>query len=131
MYEGDSFLTLSLAGRAGLVALSVVLAAGTGWLVMRFGRNRARALRVWLAVMAYWAFLWLSPQIYYFYYMILIEELPWQSVIKRPPSLTDVLSLLSFTDVPSLSNHAKGVLGWGLVLIGISGAGRGDALPTS
>ena len=121
MYEGDSFQTLSLTGRMGLVALSFALAAGTGWLVMRFGRNRARVLRVWLAMMAFWAFLWLSPQIYYFYYMILIEGLPWQSVIKHPPSLTDLLSLLSFTDAPSLSNHAKGILGWGLMLIGIRG----------
>ncbi len=121
MYEGDSFLTLSFLGQVGLVLLSVVLTVCVVMAVLRVGRGRTRAVRVWIAFMAFWAFLWLSPQIYYLYYITLFDGLPWQSVIKSPPSLTDMFKLLTFTDAPNLSNHGKGLLGWVMMVIGVWG----------
>lgn len=119
MYEGDSFLTLGQVGRVGLLMLSGALALGLAWLVRRLGRGRSRALRAGLALSAFWIFLWCSPQIYYVYYMTLFDGLPWQNVVKTPPGLCNVLSLLTFTDTASLSNHGKGLMGWGLIAVAL------------
>ncbi|WP_306115165.1 MULTISPECIES: hypothetical protein [unclassified Roseovarius] len=116
MYQEDSFLTLGAWGRVGLVILSLCLAMLMLWVVRIAGRGRGIALRILLAFLLFWAFLWLSPQIYYLYYLMLFDGLPWQNVVQPPPSPSEVLKVLSFTDEISLSNHGKGVLGWAMIL---------------
>ncbi|MEO1139034.1 MAG: hypothetical protein AAFW87_06220 [Pseudomonadota bacterium] len=74
-----------------------------------------RAARIVLAITVFWAFLWLSPQVYYFYYMLIIDSLPWQIVIKAPPGAGDLVRLMSFSDDASLSAHGQGALGWAMV----------------
>ena len=121
MYNEDSFFTLSIPGQIGLVVLSRGLMLLCLWLAHVLGRGRRRALRLWLAFIIFWAFLWLSPQAYYAYYMTLFDGLPLQNVIKSPPGLSTIVSLLTFTDAPNLSNHGKGVLGWVLLAVGAFG----------
>ena len=70
------------------------------------------------ALSAFWVFLWLSPQIYYFYYQIILDDLPSQMVIGQPPTPTVLMDLLFFRDPATLSGHAKGVLGWTLIILG-------------
>lgn len=128
MYDGDSFLTLSGLGRVGLVLVSLTLAAMMAWLVIRVGRGRPLVVRLCVAFTAFWAFVWLSPQVYYFYYLTLFEGLPLQNVIQSPPSPIEMLSLLTFTEMFNLSNHSKGVLGWVLIALGYWGGGRRDTV---
>lgn len=116
MYREDSFHTLTLEGQAGLLILSMVLGGLLIWAARRTTRRRFLAIRLGGAVLVFWAFLWLSPQIYYLYYMILIDGLPLQNVIKSPPGVTEMASLLTFTDCATLSNRGKGVLGWAMMV---------------
>lgn len=115
MYEEDSFLTLGAGGRVGLLLLSLCLAALMLWLTYALGRGRHLALRLLIALALFWAFRWLSPQVYYLYYIAIFDGLPWQSVVKIPPRPSEVAALLTFTDEADLSNHGKGLLGWSMI----------------
>ncbi len=63
-----------------------------------------------------WAFVWLSPQVYDLYYQAIFEGLPWQTVVQNPPEFHVIFSHISFSGPASLSGHAKGALGWLLIL---------------
>ena len=115
-YEGDSFFTLTLAGRIGLLLLSLALAVGSLILSRYLCRNRPITLRLPIAVLVFWLFVWTSPQIYYAYYMTLFDGLPVQIVIKWPESPAQIWSLLTFSDRSNLSNHTKAILGWLLII---------------
>lgn len=116
LYQGDSFFTLGAGGRVGLVGISgliaVVVAAASRALFARIPRALARA---GAAVMVFWGVVWLSPQLYYLYYLAIFEDLALQWVI-RMPSGAHILALLTFSAKPSLSDHSQGVLGWALIL---------------
>ena len=114
-YDGDSFFTLSLAGRIGLVALSCLLSSLTIWISWRLGRSRRIATRVLIALAALYIFAWISPQIYYGYYLMIFDGLPLQIVIQTPPSPPEAALLLTFQADATLSDHGKGVLGWLLI----------------
>ncbi len=118
-YDGDSFFTLSLAGRIGLVALSGLLSAVTIWIAWRLGRKRRAATRIFIALAALYLFTWLSPQIYYAYYLMIFDSLPLQIVIHSPPSPSDVALLLTFQADATLSDHSKGALGWLLIAVSL------------
>ena len=119
MYAGDSFYSLSGAGQAGLVVLSAFLAAVAVACVLAPFRPATSPLwRMTAALAAFWAFLWLSPQIYYVYYLIILDDLPWQMVVGLPPDPALIIDLLLFKGPASLSAHAKGVLGWLLLALG-------------
>ncbi|MEM9144557.1 MAG: hypothetical protein AAGC57_00055 [Pseudomonadota bacterium] len=126
MYDGDSFFTLSAAAQAGLMVLSGGLS--TLLLVgLRFGIGLWAArpgLAALIGVLAWWAFLWLSPQVYYLYYQAVIPDLPWQVVVGWPPGPIEVLQLLVFAERPSLSAHARGALGWACLAIAVWSAFR-------
>lgn len=115
LYDGDSFLTLSLAGRIGLIALSALLSAITIWASWRIGRGRRFATRILTALAMLYLFTWLSPQVYYGYYLMIFDGLPLQIVIHAPPSPADVAGLLTFQANATLSDHSKGALGWLLI----------------
>ncbi len=72
-------------------------------------------VRITVAIVSFTLFVWLSPQIYYAYYRMIIPDLPSQWVIGRSPEAGAVVTLLSFTGPATLSAHARGVLGWCLL----------------
>ncbi len=72
MYAGDSFYGLSAAGQGGLVVVSTLLAlAAVACVLALFRLSKSPGLRMIAALAVFWVFLWLSPQIYYFYYQLL------------------------------------------------------------
>lgn len=115
IYDSDSFFDLSLLERIGLLALSLAMAAALIWLARWMRRTLPRPLWIPLSIALFWAFVWLSPQAYYSYYMLIIPDLPLQSVIKSPPGPDTLAALASFTGERTLSAHSKGVLFWALV----------------
>lgn len=123
-YDGDSFFTLSLMGQVGLAALSALLTALTIWLSWRIGRRRRLVTRILNALAGLYLFTWLSPQIYYGYYLMIFDGLPLQIVIQTPPSPSGVALLLTFQANASLSDHGKGLLGWLLIAACLFRVGR-------
>ena len=114
-YDGDSFFTLSMAGRVGLLLLSAALSVLFIVLSHRVARGWPVAVRPILALLLFWLFVWLSPQVYYLYYRFLIPDLPLQWVLKTPPGPLDIVRLLIFQGRETLSDHGKALLGWGLI----------------
>ena len=124
MYDGDSFYTLSGLGRIGLVILSVTITFALLWLAMKLTKRLILPLRILVAAVLFFAFVWLSPQVYYTYYMTLFEGLPWQAVVKDPPSWRRLIGLMTFSGQANLSAHSQGVLGW--LLLGVTAfSGKG------
>ena len=128
MYAEDSFFTLSVAGRVGLVCLSSAMAIAMFWfarIAFRFvdGVPQVKRLlaRLGISTGLFWAFVWLSPQIYYLYYQAIFDGLPWQFVIGYPPGLGALVDLLAFAAAQTLSDHSKGALGWGLAIHAAAG----------
>ncbi|MDJ0612429.1 MAG: hypothetical protein QNJ29_02050 [Rhizobiaceae bacterium] len=69
------------------------------------------------ALLLFWLFVWCSPQIYYQYYHLLFEGLPYQWVIWPPASPLDALRMLVFQGPQNLSAHSQGILGWCLLIV--------------
>lgn len=115
MYAEDSFYTLSRLGQIGLAVLSLILFVAIVIIVYRLTRNMPFFVRPLIALAAFWAFVWLSPQIYYLYYLTLFDGLPLQNVIQPPPSLMKILKLVIFQNDATLSAHSQGGLAWALV----------------
>lgn len=105
-----------MGGRLGLVALTVGMSTAMIFLVWYGAAGLKRVPRVLLAIAAFWLFVWLSPQLYYLYYQMIFDDLPWQIVVKSPPGPANIAQLLSFTDRATLSAHGQGLLGWSLML---------------
>lgn len=114
-YAEDSFHTLSPGGQIGLVALSVILSLACLALLWWAGRRLSRVQRVLLAIVLFAGFVWLSPQVYYEYYRLIIDGLPAQNVIRQPPDAQSLLRLMTFRSAATLSDHGKAVLGWALI----------------
>lgn len=120
MYNQDTFFHLSMSGRIGLVLLSIMIGGmliALHWWLTRQLRIRFKIL---LALVFIWAFIWISPQIYYFYYIQIIDNLPLQNVIQFPPSIIELFQTLTFTGQSNLSNHSKGILFWAMVIIALN-----------
>jgi len=115
MYARDSFFTLGPWEQVGLLGVSAGLSVVTLWLAWLLMRRPKLPVRVVIALVILWDFVWVSPQIYYLYYQTIIPGLPWQVVLDRPPSVPDLLVILGFAGEPTLSEHGKGVLGWALI----------------
>jgi len=123
-YAEDSFFTLSIAGQIGLVFLSLVLTGALlalGWLVMR---GRPLAVNIPVAIVLFALFVWLSPQLYFQYYRLIISGLPAQWVIGLPP-FNDIAAAAGFTGRATLSAHGQGLLFWALVAQAIVASRRG------
>ena len=119
MYEGDSFFTLTIIERTGLVLLSSILAVALILTFLKITIQFKLVVKLAFSVILLWLFVWLSPQIYYFYYIFLFDTLEFQNVIKLPPKPKEIFSLLSFSDRANLSNHGKGILGWVMILLSL------------
>ena len=119
MYAGDTFYNLSAAGQGGLVILSALLAlAAVSCVLALFRLSRSLGLRMIATLAVFWIFLWVSPQIYYFIYQIVFDDLPWQIVVGMPPMPKAVIDLLLFSGPATLAGHAQGVFGWLLFMLG-------------
>ena len=132
MYDGDSFFTLTMAGRIGLVVLSTVMFLGTLYLFHRASRRVGRLLGIAIAVVFLWLFVWLSPQIYYLYYMLIFDFLELKRIPDWPPDPIEIARLLFFIDDFNLSKHGKGILGWIMIVMAIwpNLWKRGNSSPT-
>ncbi|MAN98225.1 hypothetical protein [uncultured Roseovarius sp.] len=115
MYARDSFFDLSLAGQCGLVALSLLLSIAFLLVARLLLRTGAIWVRLLGAFSLYWLFVWLSPQVYYEYYRLLIPSLPAQWVIWPPRTPAEALALLALQGPHSLSAHGQALLGWSLL----------------
>ena len=113
-YAEDSFFTLGIGGRIGLLALSLLLAAGCVVLIFWVSRRFGLAAGLLASVAVAYLFIWLSPQIYYGYYLLIFDGLPVQWVIKSPPALDDFMETLGFQGQSTLSAHGQGALFWGM-----------------
>lgn len=121
MYESDSFFTLSAGGQAGLALLSLLLGLAVLWGVWRGTQAAPRGLRVLAALIAFWLFVWVSPQVYYQYYRLIIDGLPAQWVIWPPRWPGEAVRLLTFTGPANLSAHSQGILGWAMICVACIG----------
>ena len=116
MYQDDSFFTLGIVEAAGLLAVTGALALGILAMARRLYRGAGLGRRLVAAAGLFWAFLWLSPQVYYAYYQLIFDGLPVQIVIGWPPGAETVLRRLVFAGPATLAAHGQGVLGWVLVV---------------
>ena len=124
MYEGDSFFTLSVGGQIGLAAISLALFVAVLVALWWGTRRRSRPVRIAVALVGFWLFVWLSPQVYYQYYMLIFDGLPVQWVIWPPRGPGEALQLLIFTGPANLSAHGQGVLGWAMLCVAFVGNTR-------
>ncbi|MEL6503283.1 MAG: hypothetical protein AAFO61_11040 [Pseudomonadota bacterium] len=115
IYGEDSFLTLTGPERATILALGVIMAWLCLWWSTRMGRGLIVPARLAIALFVFALFVWLSPQVYYTFYMRFFS-LPLQPVIGWPPSPAHYAEILTFTGRANLSAHSQGVLGWLLIL---------------
>ena len=118
MYAQDSFFTLTLAGRSGLVALSLLMTLATLLLCWKLVRRQRITIRIAIAALLYFFWIWLAPQVYYTYYIFILDDLPWQVVVQFPPTPYQLFTLMLFRENANLSFHSQGLLGW--LLLGIA-----------
>ena len=110
MYEGDSFFTLTPLGQTGLAGVSMVLAVGMVWVTWALARRRRLIARLLIWAALFIGFLWLSPQIFYLYYLTIIDGLPLQIVVAAWPDPA-VLGREIFPANRSLAADARLLLG--------------------
>lgn len=122
MYEQDSFYTLSHLEKIGVLSLSILLSAVLVWAVLVLTKHKGVVLKIVISLGVFYLFVWLSPQLYYTYYLMIFDGLPIQIVIKAPPNPIDIVKLLLFQGKASFSAHGKGVLGLSLVAVSIASA---------
>lgn len=117
MYQGDTFFHLSIPGQIGLVLLSGCLALLLLWVFWKTSSRFGTLVKVLLAFLCLWGFVWISPQVYYLYYWLIFEDLPLQMVIQSPPGIQTIVELISFKGKATLSDHSKGALFWLMILM--------------
>ncbi len=117
MYQQDSFFDLSQWERVGFVCISAMLAILFRFASYRLLRNKPILIRLSGALILFWVFVWVSPQIYYTYYRMIIPDLPLQWVIWPPASPVDALRMMVFSGPQNLSAHSQGILGWVLLVV--------------
>lgn len=115
MYAQDSFFDLSTGGQIGLVGLSGFLFTLFVLAARVLLRHRGIWSRLLGALVLFWLFIWLSPQLYYEYYRLLIPSLPAQWVIWPPRNPSEGIVLLVLQGPHSLAAHGQAVLGWCLL----------------
>ena len=131
MYSQDSFFDLSAIGQVGLGALSLTLFALTVLAAHLLLRGRPAWARVLGALVMFWAFVWLSPQVYYMYYRLLIPDLPLQWVIKVPFGPFRLFEILTFQWRANLAAHSQGVMGWCVLAAPFVGVPRSNRIKHS
>jgi len=120
MYSEDTFFHLTVPGRIGLVFLSLMLSLFTIGLYWKISNRFKLPIKLLLTLVFIWAFIWLSPQVYYLYYIQVFSNLPLQSVIQAPPSVLKTVQTITFTGKSNLSNHGKGLVFWAMMIIALN-----------
>ncbi len=119
LYAQDSLFTLNNPQIAGVLLIALAQSGLAIWATMRFGRGRRWPVRLALAILAFWLFEWLSPQVFYSYYRWIIPGLPAQWVIGMPPGPWAVAEIAAFRGPASLSAHGRGALAWLLIALSL------------
>jgi hypothetical protein len=119
MYQNDSFLTLAMGERIGLICVTLALSLLLIYAYRLLIFKRHAALRIGLAFICLYLFVWLSPQVHYQYYLQIFDFLNFKNVIQSPPNPFILLKLLTFTESDRLSHHGQGILGWILINMSI------------
>ena len=128
-YPGDSIFTLSLFGRVGLIALTVLLVLLLITLSQLKSRWLQHAPRTWsgsgvtmmvfdvmLTTLLFIMALTLVPQLYYSYYQLLFEGLPQQWIVKPLP-LASIWHSVRVPREASMALHTIGLCGWWLLIV--------------
>lgn len=115
MYSQDSFFDLTPWGQVGLVCISAAMFAVVFFSTRALLRKRPIWTKIGGALILFWLFVWVSPQIYYMYYRMIIPDLPLQWVIWPPEDPLTALRYLVFQGPRNLSAHSQGLLGWSLI----------------
>lgn len=116
MYKHDSFFDLTSWGQVGLACISLTLFLMMLFLAHNLLWRVPILVRVLGALVLFYVFVWVSPQVYYLYYRMVIPDLPLQWVIWPPPEPTKALRMLVFQWRDNLSAHGQGLLGWGMLV---------------
>lgn len=119
MYADDSFNTLTTIQQIGLTTVSLLLCVVCIFFCYQFTKNKALLTGLLISIGIFFLFVWLSPQAYYTYYLMIFDNLPLQIVIKQPPSPWTLTQLLTFQSKVSLSDHSQAILGWVLIIIAL------------
>ncbi len=119
MYADDTFHTLTYPEQLGLILVSTGLAGGVFLIAWQLMVPQGRLIRAAIAASLFYLFVWLSPQAYYTYYLMVFDGLAWQMVIKAPPSPQAIFEIVTFQGPPTLAAHSKGLLGLTLMLIAL------------
>ena len=119
LYANDTFFHLSTLERVGLVLLSIVLAMVTVAVFWKLTSSFKLVFKLLAAIFFIWIFIWISPQVYYLYYIQIIDGLPLQNVIQWPPSPLEVFQTVTFSGKSNLSNHGKGLIFWAMMIIAL------------
>lgn len=123
-FSEDSFFTLSLIERVGLLGVSLLLSALCILAVRKV--SSIRKVKFVIALAVFFLFVWLSPQIYYLYYIAIFGGLPWQIVIRSIPTIPTLSSLIFFVSADSLAKLSQGVLFW-LLMVAVFAPNRSRA----
>ena len=115
MYQTDSFFDLTAWGQVGLACISLVLCAFMVFVARRSLWQAPSLVRLLGGLVLFYIFVWISPQVYYTYYRMIIPDLPLQWVIWPPPEIGKALRMLVFQWRDTLSAHGQGLLGWGIL----------------
>lgn len=125
-YPNDSFWTLGLVGRSGVIAISGLGIAG----FFLLSAAKSRVILCWKrsATGTAWAFLdtsfglfgfavvySLSPQAFYAFYRLLFPGLPIQWVIDSALNVDQLRGIATFSSDGSLSDHLAGITLWAIV----------------
>ena len=117
MYDNDSFYTLTAIQQVGLGTISLLLFSIVVYFCYKAINQKPLAIRIAIAGIIFYLFVWLSPQIYYTYYLMIFDGLPLQIVIKTMPTPQTLFRVLTFQENTSLSDHSKAIMGWILIII--------------
>ena len=119
MYANDSIHTLTITQQIGLGFISLALLSMMIFLSLKLFRNKPMIVRIMVAIGLFYLFVWLSPQLYYAYYILIFEDLPIQLVIKAPPSIGPLVKILTLQNNIRLSDHSLAFLGWVLISLAL------------
>lgn len=131
MYSEDTFFHLTTQERIGLVIISLILFAFTVGVFWKISSRFNLLVKVLCAIVFIWIFIWLSPQVYYLYYIQIFDDLPYQNVIQNPSSITEILKTITFFGNNNLSNHAKGIVFWAMIIVALGPSSKKNEISSN
>jgi hypothetical protein len=119
MYANGSIHTLTVIQQIGLSFISLTLLSMMIFLSLKLFKNKPMLVRIMVVIGFFYLFVWLSPQLYYAYYILIFEDLPIQLVIKAPPGVGPLVKILTLQNNTRLSDHSLAFLGWVLISLAL------------